>query len=613
MIPGYKEFKNVLDNPYVLGIRFFGYDKNGSIVTRSSYSDADQNAASDENALFERFYDIKFEHLKFKMDGKMTVYNIKAVQQDNREAFGIKRGRINNRAPVRAATVQQAIEGDPNDSSVTGLFQILNDEQQAQLAKGEIEIKNEYKVKFLPENNTIASARIVSIADTDKSRMPMSTAKNSSESNTATAATATPDKSKREISFETDMSILQAFTKIISQSSYVESALRFLITTEVDPEDPEDEEKQRKNPKKLKWFNVTTKLKCLGFDTSRNDFAYEITYIVHEYEIPYVRSDYVKNTTKYYGAHKLYDYWLTGKNSEVLSFEADFDTTYFQVSLDPVKNSQTITPKVTNRRQNADSTGRLNEGSEAQNAIIADMMDPSAFQKATMRILGDPDYLIQSDVGALAELSERFYGKDGYTINPNGGQVFIEVNFKDSYDYSNTTGTMIVNNQVMFTPQSMAGKINSSALKLLVTSVVSTYSKGKFEQQLALTMPEIGQLNQGTTKSTDQRPGNSAATTSGDTRDLPNNEFDGVDDAVFKESGYQQDDVTGLDEAIARNAEDDNIRQAAADADLFYTGSTVTSANDDGFQVADDDAQDDRDAMDQEIIAQMAAEGGRED
>lgn len=314
MIPGYKEFKNVLDNPYVLGIRFFGYDKNGSIVTRSSYSDADQNAASDENALFERFYDIKFEHLKFKMDGKMTVYNIKAVQQDNREAFGIKRGRINNRAPVRAATVQQAIEGDPNDSSVTGLFQILNDEQQAQLAKGEIEIKNEYKVKFLPENNTIASARIVSIADTDKSRMPMSTAKNSSESNTATAATATPDKSKREISFETDMSILQAFTKIISQSSYVESALRFLITTEVDPEDPEDEEKQRKNPKKLKWFNVTTKLKCLGFDTSRNDFAYEITYIVHEYEIPYVRSDYVKNTTKYYGAHKLYDYWLTGKN-----------------------------------------------------------------------------------------------------------------------------------------------------------------------------------------------------------------------------------------------------------------------------------------------------------
>jgi hypothetical protein len=437
--------------------------------------------------------------------------------------------------------------------------------------------------------------------------MPMSTAKNSSESNTATAATATPDKSKREISFETDMSILQAFTKVISQSSYVESALRFLITTEVDPEDPEDEEKQRKNPKKLKWFNVTTKLKCLGFDTSRNDFAYEITYIVHEYEIPYVRSDYVKNTTKYYGAHKLYDYWLTGKNSEVLSFEADFDTTYFQVSLDPVKNSQSITPKVTNRRQNADSTGRLNEGSEAQNAIIADMMDPSAFQKATMKILGDPDYLIQSDVGALAELSERFYGKDGYTINPNGGQVFIEVNFKDSYDYSNTTGTMIVNNQVMFAPQSMAGKINSSALKLLVTSVISTYSKGKFEQQLALTMPDIGQLNQGTTKSTDQRPGNTAATASGDTRELPNNEFDGVDDAVFKESGYQQDDVTGLDEAIARNAEDDNIRQSAADADLFYLGSTVTSATDDGFQVADDDAQD------QAIIAQMAAEGGRED
>ncbi len=53
------------------------------------------------------------------------------------------------------------------------------------------------------------------------------------------------------------------------------------------------------------------------------------------------------------------------------------------------------------------------------------------------QILGDPDYLMPSSSGPVKLITQQFYGDD-FAINPNSGQVFIEVDFKQVEDYNAT-------------------------------------------------------------------------------------------------------------------------------------------------------------------------------
>ena len=54
-----------------------------------------------------------------------------------------------------------------------------------------------------------------------------------------------------------------------------------------------------------------------------NDFVYKTTYIIQPYLTPAVLSSYSKIVTRYYGPYKRYDYWFTGKNSDIINFEQE--------------------------------------------------------------------------------------------------------------------------------------------------------------------------------------------------------------------------------------------------------------------------------------------------
>ena len=121
--------------------------------------------------------------------------------------------------------------------------------------------------------------------------------------------------------------------------------------------------------------------------------------------------------------------------------------------------------------------------------------------KAT--ILGDPDYLTQS-VG-MDTLNTNFYkkfsiyGYDGFTINPNGGEVFIEISFKEPVDYNATidpktrvisynqeNGLLGLNESVSFYSPKLFSEeaADSKALVYMLTTSVSNFSRGKFTQEL---------------------------------------------------------------------------------------------------------------------------------
>jgi hypothetical protein len=75
------------------------------------------------------------------------------------------------------------------------------------------------------------------------------------------------------------------------------------------------------------------------------------------------------------------------------------------------------------------------------------------------------------------------YGK-GFTINPNGGQVFIEIDFKEAEDYNNDDGLLTINDSILFWryPKEVASQIKG--ISYMLVEVISSFSKGKFTQEL---------------------------------------------------------------------------------------------------------------------------------
>jgi hypothetical protein len=105
----------------------------------------------------------------------------------------------------------------------------------------------------------------------------------------------------------------------------------------------------------------------------------------------------------------------------------------------------------------------------------------------------------------------KWYGPD-FTINPNGGQVFIEVNFKQAEDYKASIGLLTgglstdtgPNGEIHFWdyPEDLKKKIKGVAY--CVWAVNSSFNKGLFTQELKLSIPPFNAMSD-TTKPTEEK------------------------------------------------------------------------------------------------------------
>ena len=217
-----------LQNPsrqfYVLGIKFIGYDQNGNIVDTSTGAFKDDPAAS--NGLFENFFDIVLTNIKFEITGKATVYNIEARSLPSNEAFGIKRGLIDLGANFEAYTVYEAIEK---------LKQKINADQQNLLNTNPPSIKypDVYEFQYLGDMQTkFESSIVVSEADLQKYTWAGS-GSNKTDEVTESKSSTSPNNRKRQFTFQGTTPIIQAVNQIVSQSSFLENALKVVYTTNV--------------------------------------------------------------------------------------------------------------------------------------------------------------------------------------------------------------------------------------------------------------------------------------------------------------------------------------------------------------------------------------------
>jgi len=487
---------------FILGIRFYGYDKNGAVLkgdaTLENGAMLDPGNATE--ALFERFYDVALLDLKFNINGRTTVYNFSAVSVGAQTMIGTKRGRILTGSECVGATVKEMLEGEK------GLLTSLNKEQQDQVNNLKSRsVANEYKVKFIDTEAEvlIGNSSMVTQSDLLKySWASRTSAETTGQVTDYTSVTAVPDSRNKKLSFAADTSIIQAISSIIQKSNFMVNALSSVYNNVLQPSKDGKGVEYTANPtpSNIKWFVISTEVTVKDWDPRIADWAYVITYIINVYETPALGTPFndIRAVGEvYYGPHKYLNYFFTGQNSEVLDLSIAYNLAYQNIILantpeiEKQQNNNAApgtyngqVPVVIGARTGGDSTGFVNTAAEAQNQVITLLTDPTAYNPGKMTIMGDPDFLMQDQISSISELYQKFYNTDLLTISAHGGFVFVEVIMKEAQDYENSKGLLRLNENIEFQryPKNVADVAKGIIYR--VERVVSSFSAGKFTQVL---------------------------------------------------------------------------------------------------------------------------------
>jgi len=622
-IPGAAKASNPLKQFFVVGLKFVGYDIDGNIISSDDVNGTDlQNGFL--KGIAEKFFDINITDVKFRLDGKMSTYRITAATLAPSQGFGLKRGRIDHRFSITADNVYNALIGPE------GLLTKLNEEQvgltknvNPQTKKPAMEHPNVYDVKVIGETTILQSK----LRTKDKFRFASANVSKTVQSNDAASSKAPVDPNKLQITFENDTPIQLAISNIISQSSYMDDALKSLQTEAPEPTNsgnPNEDDIEVKNTNAtFQWYNLGVVLEPYAYDNIINDWAYKITYVIQPYLAPNLISPYAGNLPNYYGPHKRYEYWYTGKNSEVISFEQDLNNAYFMVALNPETTGASKDAGISYKagvRQNEDKTGKRNEGKESENSVLTSLNSPGDWAESKVTIMGDPDFLIQDSPDSVNDVYNQFYGKDGVTINANGGQVFVEIDFKEGVDYDHNVGLLTLNETITFwqdytrLPKNLREQIKG--ISFMVIDVDSMFSKGKFTQTLSLTINTFPQADKAQSPA-NQRPETTSQTTANDAR-TPASQGDNFSPTSTNGSGtstnkdllpdqpitdfaYPINDsvegnrqliggVTQTDQIVTPTAKTTESPILGVQEPIVYAGTTTIEGGiDDSYFVADDD------------------------
>lgn len=477
---------------FILGLRFLGYDKAGRLI-------------EDTGQTHPRYYDILIKELKFKIDGRAVVYNIKATPIPIAEGMFTKRGMIDKGA--------RNLTGGTVGEVLNALKTKLNNDQ------ANYTDKITYNFDYIgPGAELIKNASIISPADVQKAKWPMTKLQNQSQVNVKTAQNATPVSTEKIVSFERELPITQAISQIVTQSTYLIDALTTVYKPTNEPDKKTDDygEVEIQSEATVKWINVNPFIKNPRWSVERNDWIFDITYNITPYDTPMVINPaYIDKTKSYYGPIKRYRYWYTGENSEIIRYEQNFDNSFYNIVLDPnytLQKSGPI-PAAGDKRTSVARTGETGVGLEAQNSYVTSLYEPGAWATARLEILGDPDLLSYPMVSGDVKNYNPFYGPDGITMNPLSGQVFIEIDFKEAVDYNNSTGVMDINESILFWkyPPDIAEKVKG--VSYMIKKIVSNFRSGKFTQDLECVVNTYwGADNTSSTTEREKAEGNNAET-----------------------------------------------------------------------------------------------------
>ena len=498
--------KNFNAQQYLLVIRFYGYDAAGNLIQANN---SKVSGTTDASAFVEKFYPMCITNIRFKVANKLVEYDIEATSVPYNINVGSNRGSIPYNVELSSGTVKDVLSGPvtstatatdttTNTNSATlppapekanaaksvnttirqGLMSALNSYQQELVARGVYQYPDSYSVEFA--SPVIANASIV-VKGADKKSKPMV--------NATTAAGAidpnkqSVDNSARTVSIVAGTQIVQALDLIIRSSSYITDQASVVID--------ENNQIQQSNgapAQNLAWYKISVKTTPGPYDYKRNDYSYNITYVISPYKINQMVSDYFLSPT-YKGVHKQYNYWFTGENTEVLAYEQNYNALYSAV-LSGGPGGQFVSEAI--KRNFQPRSGESSQGAAGRtNEIGANAADylynPNDLQNVTLQIVGDPAWLQQGEAFCGAS-GQNFnfspFLPDG-TINYDAQQILFEILINTPRDYNLNTGLIDPNTQnTIFQNGAQTPGAARQSYVYLANNCTSEFVKGKFTQVL---------------------------------------------------------------------------------------------------------------------------------
>jgi len=495
--------KNPSRQFFIMGIKFLGYDENGSIVKGDTEFEGgvlDPNASG--NGIFETFYDLSITSNKFSIEGGATKYRFEGVALSPGMAFGIKRGRLDSAKTISGKTFNDAIDG-PN-----GLLTKLNAIEKKKVDDDNAEFANIFKIEYVGDGvDAIKDARLILPTDTDKAKWvgPNGTVPKSwTEATDAKSATAVPNDAHRQMVFARDTTFIEIFDEILKKSGYAYDALITIYKSDAKPDlvTGKQESSVTNSKTKVAWYKVTPQISEARWDGTVVDWAYTTTFTIEKYETPIITSYATNPATDYYGPHKRYEYWWTGENREILEYSQVLDNLFYNEVLGNISGNEpegqkanqgnAEVPGATNKAGPMPLLNNLGGGGTSINNYVTSLYSPDSYATAKIKIMGDPDFLVQDHRDSEDSVYQRFYANDGYRVTANGGQVFMEIDFKEAIDYDNKTGVMDLNESILFWkyPDKVADSIKGVSYQL--THITSTFADGRFIQDLTATLNTFG-------------------------------------------------------------------------------------------------------------------------
>ena len=364
----------------------------------------------------------------------------------------------------------------------TGLAEALNTYQNdlAKKYKSAGYIADIYEFAFDPKAQGLGAKKVKNPGSTDRSKTAgknATTARQALDSNTVPV-----NNNSQNWDIQAGTQIVQLIDQIMRGSDYI----REQANTTVNAVTQKPEPSNGTGTGLVTWYNITVQATSLGYDTKRNDFAYRMKFLITPYAISKMASEYFPDS-KYRGSHKSYNYWFTGQNSQILSFEQKYDALYRLIlSGEGVAQQQTMittkyrdqyskTPMPTTTQKTGQQTGTYtNQASES----AADFLySPGDFAIAKVRIVGDPAWMQQGTiVTGVSAQSFTFnpFNADG-SINYDSQMVNFDINWNQPQDYDFSTGVMNVNDT--------QGRPRTNNTYIAI-ECRSFFSKGKFEQEI---------------------------------------------------------------------------------------------------------------------------------
>ena len=514
---------------FLMIIRFYGYDSNGQIVNASQLGLTE--AGSDTNAIIEKWIPFQIADIRYKLSARTVEYNVIAtVPQvgigfsqmtatipfdfelqapdvatllNGRTSFGgIRTVGLQTDENQSAAETQRLLNGAgsaaPPNASVAasvktytnGLADALNQHQLDLYNTGQQEIADQFEF-VLANVKGLSDAKMSRPGRQDKQRT--ATPPPTTANQALNPSVGSYNSNSKTWSVTRGTQIVQLIDLVMRNSTYITSQQNIIfdeVTKLPKPQTP---------VATVQWYRIGCQVTPLGYDNKRRCIAYKSTYYITPYQINDPRVPLFPNA-RFRGTHKVYNYWFTGENNEVLDLDIEVNYNYtttfgnYQAGAGPAgdftSSSRIYEKRYFQTKPNSEGTGGTGDTTTPAAQLAERLYNDADIQKAQLTIVGDPDWIQQSEVfyNDPRSISLSPFMPDG-SMNTAASEVLYEIKFNPVNDYNLNDGLGTINSNGGLYGQSNADvRLEPQSTVFGALMCRSNFRQGRFTQRLTGTI-----------------------------------------------------------------------------------------------------------------------------